>query len=52
MYYNPDTERALRSIDELAAASRKAIKNAVPVVAQLPKVWSVTEGRWVFNPNY
>ena len=52
MYYNAETDRALQSLDQKAAENRAYIKNAVPLVAQLPKVWSVTEGRWVINPSY
>lgn len=57
MYYNPETERALRNIDQMsrenwAAAGRRNAGNAVPLVSELPKVWSPSEGRWVFNPSY
>jgi hypothetical protein len=51
MYYNPDTEKAIRSLDELAAANRKVIQKLNP-----PKpnkiVWSSLEGRWINNPEY
>jgi hypothetical protein len=49
MYYNPATEAAVRSLDELAAQNRQIIQKLNPP-APNDIVWSVTEGRWVNNP--
>lgn len=49
MYYNPATENAVRTIEDLAAETRAVITKLHP-----PKpnriVWSSIEGRWI--PNY
>lgn len=49
MYYNPATEAAVRSIEELAAQNRAIIEKLNPP-APRDIVWSSTEGRWVKNP--
>ena len=48
MYYNPDTEKAIRSLDDLAAETRRVISKLNPPKAN-DIVWSVSEGRWVKN---
>lgn len=51
MYYNPTTDRALQSLEQKAEENRRIIEKLTP-----PKpnaiVWSVTEGRWINNPDY
>lgn len=50
MYYNPATESAVRTIEELAAANRAVIEKLNP-----PKpnaiVWCSIQGRWIPNPQ-
>ena len=48
MYYNPDTEKAIRNLDDLAAETRRVISKLNPPKAN-DIVWSVSEGRWVNN---
>jgi hypothetical protein len=48
MYYNPATEAAVRSLDELAAQNRQIIQKLNPP-APNDIVWSSIEGRWVNN---
>jgi hypothetical protein len=50
MYYNPDTDRALRNLEDTRVAGRKAMAQA-PHVSQADIVWDVVQKRWVPNPN-
>lgn len=50
MYYNAATESAIRNIDELAAQNRQIIEKLNPPTPN-NIVWSVTEGRWINNPE-
>lgn len=50
MYYNPATESAIRTIEALAEQNRKVIEKLNPPTPN-NIVWSVTEGRWINNPQ-
>jgi hypothetical protein len=50
MYYNPETDRALRNIEATREAGRKAME-AHPLVSNSSIVWDVAQGRWVPNTN-
>lgn len=50
MYYNADTDRA-RKLDSLAEETRKYIARLNPPKPQAI-VWSVSEGRYINNPDY
>lgn len=50
MYYNPDTDRALRNMEATIEAGRKAMLQA-PTVSQANIVWDVAQGRWVPKSN-
>jgi hypothetical protein len=50
MYYNPETERAVRSIEQQAAENRKIIEKLSPPIPNAI-VWSSLEGRWIPNPE-
>jgi hypothetical protein len=50
MYYNAETDRALRNIEATIEAGRKAMAQA-PHVSKADIVWDVVQKRWVPNPN-
>lgn len=50
MYYNAATDRALQSLEQKAAETRRIIEKLNPPTP-LDIVWSVNEGRWIKNPQ-
>jgi len=50
VYYNAATESAVRRLDDLAAQNRRIIEKLNPPTPNAI-VWSVTEGRWINNPE-
>lgn len=50
MYYNAETDRALRNIEATLEVGRNAMA-AHPIVSDASILWDVSQGRWVPNPN-
>lgn len=50
MYYNPTTDRALQTLEQKAEENRRIIEKLTPPIPNAI-VWSVTEGRWIPNPE-
>jgi hypothetical protein len=51
MYYNPETDRALRNIEDTIEAGRKAMEASSRNVSNASIQWDAAQGRWVPKPN-